>query len=584
MTTYVEKLDFYRPASEIFERYHQEPFAIFLDSSTPVASCCDSSQFADSSQTPSMPVAGRCNSAQFAGSSQAFSAPVADCCSSSSRQYERYSIIALEPYLILTETEGRCTENGAACPESLEQRLSRRLEEHREENPTHLPLIAGAFGYFSYDFCRKFENIHSRHPRTVQVPDAFFAFYDVLIIEDREEHALYLTMREEAENFGTRLAKYRSELCEPCFVPAPPAHKGLAPFSSAFTKASYQEAIRRLIEYIRAGDIYIANMTQQLRLSSSRKPYEVYRYLRTHHPSPFGGFLQGVDFQVVCASPERFVRIRGSRIETRPIKGTRKRGSTEQEDSMLREELRHSTKDRSELLMIVDLERNDLNHICEAGSVQVPEHFVIEDYSTVFHLVSTVIGRRRQDIEIPELLHSLFPGGSITGAPKIRAMEIIDELELERRNLYTGTLGYFSLDGNCDFNIMIRTGICHGNQWHLGVGGGITCESDPEAEYEETLQKAKAMREALWSGDGARGQADTRGLSGTMALADRPIATTLVNYPTASATALAGYPKGSTVRANIPIRAAELILTMTLCRRRLYDQRRRRIFFRAGSI
>lgn len=518
MTTHVEKLDFYRPTAEIFERYHQEPFAIFLDSSTsvasrcnstPVASYCDSSQFADYSQTPSTPVAGRCSSSQFAGSSPAPSTPVADCCSSSSRQYERYSIIALEPYLILTETEGRCTENGAACPESLEQRLSRRLEEHREDNPTHLPLIAGAFGYFSYDFCRKFENIHSRHPRTVQVPDAFFAFYDVLIIEDREERALYLTMREEAEDFGARLTKYRAELRKPCFVPAPPAHKGLAPFSSAFTKASYKEAIRRLIEYIRAGDIYIANMTQQLRLSSSREPYEVYRYLRTHHPTPFGGFLQGVDFQVVCASPERFVRIRGNRVETRPIKGTRKRGSTEQEDSMLREELRHSTKDRSELLMIVDLERNDLNHICEAGSVQVPEHFVIEDYSTVFHLVSTVIGRRRQDIEVPELLHSLFPGGSITGAPKIRAMEIIDELELERRNLYTGTLGYFSLDGNCDFNIMIRTGICRGNQWHLGVGGGITCESDPEAEYEETLQKAKAMREALWSGNDARGQADS---------------------------------------------------------------------------
>ena len=522
MTTHVEKLDFYRPTAEIFERYHQEPFAIFLDSSTsvasrcnstPVAGRCSSPQFADSSPAPSTSVASRCNSAQFAGSSQAPSTPIAGRCSTSSRQYERYSIIALEPYLILTETEGRCTENGAVCPEPLEQRLSWRLEEHREENPTHLPLIAGAFGYFSYDFCRKFETIRSRHPRTVQVPDAFFAFYDVLIIEDREEHALYLTMREEAEDFGTRLAKYRSELCEPCFVPAPPAHKGLAPFSSAFTKASYQEAIRRLIEYIRAGDIYIANMTQQLRLSSSRKPYEVYRYLRTHHPTPFGGFLQGVDFQVVCASPERFVRIRENRVETRPIKGTRKRGSTEQEDSMLREELRHSTKDRSELLMIVDLERNDLNHICEAGSVQVPEHFVIEDYSTVFHLVSTVIGRRRQDIEIPELLHSLFPGGSITGAPKIRAMEIIDELELERRNLYTGTLGYFSLDGNCDFNIMIRTGICHGNQWHLGVGGGITCESDPEAEYEETLQKAKAMREALWSGDGARGQAGTRRLS-----------------------------------------------------------------------
>ncbi|OLR56288.1 hypothetical protein BHK98_09545 [Hornefia porci] len=229
MTTHVEKLDFYRPAAEIFERYHQEPFAIFLDSSTPVAGRCSSAQFAGFSQAPSTPVAGCRNSAQFAGSSQAPSTPVAGRCGSSSRQYERYSVIALEPYLILTETEGRCTENGAACPEPLEQRLSRRLEEHREDNPTHLPLIAGAFGYFSYDFCRKFENICSRHPRTVQVPDAFFAFYDVLIIEDREERALYLTMREEAEDFGARLTKYRAELREPCFVPAPPRTKGLLP-------------------------------------------------------------------------------------------------------------------------------------------------------------------------------------------------------------------------------------------------------------------------------------------------------------------------------------------------------------------
>lgn len=205
-----------------------------------------------------------------------------------------------------------------------------------------------------------------------------------------------------------------------------------------------------MMEYIRAGDIYIANMTQRLFMDSRKDPYDVFRYLRSHNPSPFGAYLNYGDFQIVCASPERFLQVRGGQVQTRPVKGTRKRGETRQEDERLRQELAQSEKDRSELLMIVDL------------------------------------------------IRAAFPGGSITGAPKIRAMEIIDELEHSRRGLYTGSIGYLSLDGSCDLNIVIRTAVYQDGRYHLGVGGGITCESDTEFEYEETLQKAKAIREAVY--------------------------------------------------------------------------------------
>jgi para-aminobenzoate synthetase component 1 len=193
--------------------------------------------------------------------------------------------------------------------------------------------------------------------------------------------------------------------------------------------------------------------------------------------------------------------VRGGRVETRPIKGTRKRGSTPKEDALLRRELEQSKKDKSELLMIVDLERNDLNRVCVPGSVRVTELFAVEEYATVFHLISNIVGELGPEMTVMDLLEAAFPGGSITGAPKLRAMEIIDELEHGGRNLYTGSMGYLSLDGDCDFNIVIRTALCQDGIYYLGVGGGITCESEPEFEYEETLQKARALLEALNVGE-----------------------------------------------------------------------------------
>lgn len=264
-----------------------------------------------------------------------------------------------------------------------------------------------------------------------------------------------------------------------------------------FEKEEYKQAVDRMIRYIIEGDIYIANMTQQLTIESEKQPLDVFYDLRKNNPSPFGGYLDFGEYQIICASPERFLKMKDRHVNTRPIKGTRKRGETPEEDEMLRQELADSGKDKSELLMIVDLERNDLNRVCTPGSVKVTELFTVEAYATVFHLVSDIEGTLEDGKNVMDLLEATFPGGSITGAPKYRAMEIIDELEHGKRNLYTGSIGYLTLDGSCDFNIVIRTALHKNGKYHLGVGGGITAESDLEFEYEETLQKAKAILDAL---------------------------------------------------------------------------------------
>ncbi len=449
MGTEIKKLNFYIPAEDIFEHYKDHELAIFLDSSL-------------QSQTG------------------------------------RYSVIGLNPYLVLKEADGVCYRNNAPQNSPFLDLLQHDLDFYREENPTDLPLIAGALGYFSYDFGRKFEHIETQHSKKISVPDALFVFYDILILDDKVNHTLYLTARGETKPAQKAIQELEQEICLYKPYTKPAKHTQLAPFTPNFEKEDYKEAINKVISYITDGDIYIMNMTQQLVSSSKKEPYDVYRYLRTHNPSPFGAYLQGGDFQVICASPERYMMVKDGLVETRPIKGTRKRGSTPAEDAALRQELKDSSKDHSELLMIVDLERNDLNHVCTPGSVKVTEHFAVEAYATVFHLVSTIVGQLKPDLPICDLVEAAFPGGSITGAPKIRAMEIIDELEHDRRNLYTGSMGYFSLDGACDLNIIIRTAIHQNGQYHLGVGGGITCESDLEFEYEETLQKAKALLEALW--------------------------------------------------------------------------------------
>jgi para-aminobenzoate synthetase component 1 len=224
---------------------------------------------------------------------------------------------------------------------------------------------------------------------------------------------------------------------------------------------------------------------------------ELYLRLRELSPAPFACYYDGGAWQAIGSSPERFLRLSGGRVETRPIKGTRPRGATEAEDRLLRAELLASAKDRAELLMIVDLERNDLGRICEFGSVQVDEACRLEEHPTVFHLAGTVSGRVRAGVDAFDCLRAALPGGSITGAPKIRAMQVINELEPVRRGFYTGAFGYLGCDGNCDFNVAIRTILRSGARASYHVGGGITWDSDPAAEYEESLAKGRALRAAL---------------------------------------------------------------------------------------
>lgn len=476
MKTMVRRLPFYAALADVFEQYREEHMAVFLDSSL-------------------------------------------------ENDLGNYSVVGLNPYLVIKEENGICSRNGRPVKESFETVMKDLLKRYREENETGLPLIAGAIGYFSYDYGRKFEQIQTRHPKKIRMPEAMFVFYDVLIIEDKQEKTLYVTARGELEEQEAAVARVEERIRELAAVrrptlaesgeadgedgpaarkertrllPSPPhKHGRRAPFSPNFEKEEYKQAIARMISYIVEGDIYIANMTQQLSVSSAKPPYEVFRYLRTWNPSPFGGYFNYGDFQIVSASPERFLKVKDGWIETRPIKGTRKRGRTKAEDEALKKELQESSKDKSELLMIVDLERNDLNHVCRPHTVEVTEHFAVETYATVFHLVTTVVGNMREELQVMDLIEAAFPGGSITGAPKIRAMEIIDELEHDRRGLYTGSIGYLSLDGSCDLNIVIRTAVYQDGVYHLGVGGGITCESELEFEYEETLQKAKAVLEAI---------------------------------------------------------------------------------------
>ena len=411
----------------------------------------------------------------------------------------RYSVIGAVPYLKLVKEGNGFYINGekeTTC--SFETYLKTYLAEHKDKNNTELPIISGAIGYFSYEYGRKLMEVDSAKEDLVSIPDAVLVFYDFYIIEDRQEQRTYLI----ANGITGEAAKLMDEMetrinGKPVYMQKESDTEYPIEVLPNFAKDEYKQAVDRMIRYIIEGDIYIANMTQQLTIESEKPPLDVFYDLRKNNPSPFGGYLDFGDYQIVCASPERFLKMKDRHVNTRPIKGTRKRGVTSEEDEMLRRELQDSGKDKSELLMIVDLERNDLNRVCTPGSVKVTELFTVEAYATVFHLVSDIEGKLEDGKNVMDLLEAAFPGGSITGAPKYRAMEIIDELEHGKRNLYTGSIGYLTLDGSCDFNIVIRTALHKNGKYHLGVGGGITAESDLEFEYEETLQKAKAILDAL---------------------------------------------------------------------------------------
>ncbi len=422
----------------------------------------------------------------------------------------RYSFMGSDPFLImrsrgdditLIQDGGRLTRRGN--PFDVLEELLQEYRTDRVNSP--VPFNGGVVGYFSYDLCHFIENLPASAVDDLQLPECYLAFYDALVAFDNREKRAWIistglpervteARRERAER---RLEELRPLVSNPPVVQRDMSPVGKGSLKSNFTHKAYLEAVEKAREYICAGDIFQVNLSQRFETDIAVPPYELYRRLRAINPAPFANYFNFDGVSIVGASPERYMKLTGDRVETRPIKGTKPRGSTPQEDRALGESLLNSRKDRAENIMIVDLQRNDIGRVCRYGTVKVTELAILETWPTVFHLTSTVEGRLREGCGVIDLLKASFPGGSITGAPKVRAMEIIEELEPTRRSIYTGSLGYIGFDGDMDLDIVIRTIIVKDGKAYFQVGGAIVYDSEPESEYIETLDKGRALMRAL---------------------------------------------------------------------------------------
>jgi len=380
------------------------------------------------------------------------------------------------------------------------------------------PFQGGAAGYLGYDWGATLERVPRPRYDDYALPDVLLGLYDWVIAWDHPAGRAWVistgipergTARTDRAARRLTFVKERltdrriggwadsnstaNRLSAPSY-PVP----GVPGVRSNFTREGYLDAVARVIEYIFAGDIFQANLSQRLEAPLAGTPLDLYRRLRRRNPAPFAAFLDCGDVVIASSSPERFLRVHdGRQVETRPIKGTRPRGVGPEHDAALALALAESDKDRAENVMIVDLLRNDLSRVCRPGTVRVPELFAIEHYATVHHMVSTVVGELAPEHDGVDLLRAAFPGGSITGAPKVRAMQIIAELEPTARGAYCGAIGYVSVTGALDTSIVIRTYLVLGRDVYFQVGGGIVADSDPEQEYRETLDKARGLVAAL---------------------------------------------------------------------------------------
>jgi len=433
----------------------------------------------------------------------------------------KYSVILIRPFATFTFSDGHIRfqrhayghrassdkspysedfESSADPLEELAKMLSHFAVAPESES---LPCENGcAAGFISYDFCRALEKVPDHNPHDPAVPQIVLGLYHFSVVVDHGDDSVYFCTAAGAVNCSDdELEKTRREIAEIIHRAAPgecnPKGFSCGNPESDFTREQYCAMVRSAKEYIRNGDIYQVNLSQRYKANFAGDSYLAYQALRRECPTPFSAYLSLGDIQIASGSPERFFETDGSTIRTRPIKGTRPRGRTKEEDEVLCSDLMSSAKDRAELVMIVDLLRNDLGKVCDIGSVEVETLFEAEAYENVFHLVSTICGTLSKNAGVTDLLRAVFPGGSITGAPKIRAMEIIDELEPVARGIYTGAIGYLGFDRRSDFNIAIRTLVCARQQIYYHVGGGVVWDSDPDEEYRETLDKGKSIHTIL---------------------------------------------------------------------------------------
>ncbi|MHC4982601.1 MAG: aminodeoxychorismate synthase component I [Planctomycetota bacterium] len=433
--------------------------------------------------------------------------------------YGRYTILACRPLEVLTLKDelltnqtGKVLAEGRGLWQALRESLAAVRLTGRRPDAGYLP---GWIGYVGYEVGRLIERLPGAAVRDTHLPEMHLAFYDAVLVYDAVPgrwQLVELVFEEAPKGAGQAAAVLREITARaetgPAEVPPAPAELADARAQSDvvagvsnFTPDEYRRAVAKCVDYIAAGDIFQVNLSQRFTFETTASPMAIYQSLRRRNPAWYAAYLsfesQGRPCAVLSSSPELFLRVRGDRVITRPIKGTRPRVGDEVMDAAARADLLASPKDNAELAMIIDLLRNDLGRVCRYGTVRVAEGRRLETHPTVFHLVGTVEGRLCEGVGPAELLKATFPGGSITGAPKIRAMEIIDELEGLARGVYTGCIGHVGVDGACEWNIAIRTVVWDDGRAHVQVGGGIVADSSPQAEYDETLDKARAIKEAL---------------------------------------------------------------------------------------
>ena len=452
---------------------------------------------------------------KFAGEENVFLLESAE----AAERFGRYSFLGFDPKRTLSYRDGLYTvvdadgvrEVAAKDPfRGLAELVGRKSVAPLPNLPA---FVGGAVGYFSYDAVRYLEKLPEAPPDDLHVPEAYFAVTDTLIVFDHLRHKVLVISLVDAANLrdvegeGFAMAYRRAaddirrvseRLAAPIKHRTLPSGDGNFEISSNFTRGDYEEAVERAKEYIRAGDAFQIVPSQRFFAEiGDLDPFLLYRGLRTVNPSPYMTYLKLGDLALVGASPEPLVRVEGRRVMTRPIAGTRRRGATPQEDSLLAEELLADAKERAEHVMLVDLGRNDLGRVSEIGTVRLESFMEIERYSHVMHLVSTVEGELREDLMALDALAAAFPAGTVSGAPKVRAMEIIDELEPIRRGPYAGATGYYGVDGRLDTCITLRTALLKGSRAYFQAGGGVVADSVPKLEYEETRNKAGAIVHAL---------------------------------------------------------------------------------------
>lgn len=432
-------------------------------------------------------------------------------------KWARYSFLGSRPSVIVKSfgksveitTDGK-TKKRSFDRDPLEV-IKKVLSMYKPVPDPSLPrFFGGAVGFMGFDVVRFFEELPSRGKKGLDIPDVFFMITDTLVIFDNITHLIKVVSnahvngksaetayQEATKKINALVRKLKKGVRgQGSGVRGKQKPKGHA-LTSNFTQPQYEQAVLKAKEYIKAGDIFQVVPSQRFQTKINVEPYEIYRALRLVNPSPYMYFLRCGDTTVVGASPEVMVRLEGDTIDLRPIAGTRKRGATEEEDKALAEELLADPKERAEHIMLVDLGRNDVGRVSEPGSVNVSELMVIERYSHVMHIVSNVRGKLSRGGDAYDVIRACFPAGTVSGAPKIRAMQIIDELEPTRRGPYAGAVGYFGFSGNMDTCITIRTLVIKKGIAYIQAGGGVVADSDPTAEYQETVNKAKAMMRAV---------------------------------------------------------------------------------------